>query len=146
MDRDTTILEAGTGDAPNPWSDDDDDEKCYYNRLINLIQTSVTTPLLNWLPAAWIFKRKADSIKMPRAVPYVSSGIHNTINKLSVSYHLPLFAHVARLVGLWIVCNAVRTSFNFIPPRLASEFFVLMFKKDTLKNEKYFTSSKYLYG
>jgi hypothetical protein len=24
MDRDTTILEAGTEDSPNPWSDDDD--------------------------------------------------------------------------------------------------------------------------
>jgi hypothetical protein len=25
MERDTTILEVGTGDSPNPWSDDDDD-------------------------------------------------------------------------------------------------------------------------
>jgi hypothetical protein len=24
MERDTTVLEAGTGDSPNPWSDDDD--------------------------------------------------------------------------------------------------------------------------
>jgi hypothetical protein len=23
MERDITILEAGTGDSPNPWSDDD---------------------------------------------------------------------------------------------------------------------------
>jgi hypothetical protein len=26
MERDTTILEAGTGDSPNPRSDDDDDD------------------------------------------------------------------------------------------------------------------------
>jgi hypothetical protein len=26
MNRDTTVLEAGTGDSPNPWSDDDDDD------------------------------------------------------------------------------------------------------------------------
>jgi hypothetical protein len=26
MERDTTILEAGTGDSPNPWSDNDDDD------------------------------------------------------------------------------------------------------------------------
>jgi hypothetical protein len=26
MEGDTTVLEAVTGDSPNPWSDDDDDE------------------------------------------------------------------------------------------------------------------------
>jgi hypothetical protein len=26
MERDTRVLEAGTGDSPNPWSDDYDDD------------------------------------------------------------------------------------------------------------------------
>jgi hypothetical protein len=35
MERDTTILEAGTGDSPNPLSDDDDDDDDTSNRLYN---------------------------------------------------------------------------------------------------------------
>jgi hypothetical protein len=34
MERDTTILEAGTGDSPNPLSDDGDDDDTS-NRLNN---------------------------------------------------------------------------------------------------------------
>jgi hypothetical protein len=33
MERDTTILDAGTGDSPNPWSDDDDDDDNNNNKL-----------------------------------------------------------------------------------------------------------------
>jgi hypothetical protein len=35
MDRDTTMLEAGTGDSPNPWSDDDDSKQQLWEPRIN---------------------------------------------------------------------------------------------------------------
>jgi hypothetical protein len=44
--RETTILEAGTGDSPNPRSDDDDDDDDN-NGLIQLITTIVIHTLLN---------------------------------------------------------------------------------------------------
>jgi hypothetical protein len=33
MEGDITILEAGTEDSPNPWSDDDDDDCVRYKLL-----------------------------------------------------------------------------------------------------------------
>jgi hypothetical protein len=47
MERDTTILEAGTGDSPNPWSDDDNDDDIAYltNLCVALLHQHIYTKI-----------------------------------------------------------------------------------------------------
>jgi hypothetical protein len=60
MEGDTTVLEAGTGDSPNPWSDDDDEINInkqwtediiihIYKKRVVIADTTVTSFIKNFI-------------------------------------------------------------------------------------------------